>query len=306
MRLATVRQSDGTTLAGRVEEGEIFLLPFADVGELLKADEWRTAAIQSGPRIPTASADLVCPIPSPSKIVCVGKNYLDHIREGNAQAKPPTFPELFAKFPDSLTGPYDDIVLIERSGSADFSAANVVAAIDPIGDQPVGSDCADWEAELVIVLGATVRNASAAAAAGGIAGFTVGNDVSVRDWQLRTSQWLQGKAWESMSPIGPVVTTQDELGGATPDLAIQCLVNDEVMQKARTSAMIFDPVVLVSYISRLISLCPGDLIFTGTPNGVGIARKPPVYLRPGDVMTTEIEGIGKTTNRFVTGGTPAR
>jgi acylpyruvate hydrolase len=133
----------------------------------------------------------------------------------------------------------------------------------------------------------------------------VGNDVSVRDWQLRTSQWLQGKAWGAMSPIGPVLATCDELGGASPDLAIRCLLNGDVMQEARTSELIFDPVVLVSYISRVITLRPGDLIFTGTPEGVGMVRTPPRYLRHGDVMTTEIEGIGQTVNRFVVPGAPA-
>jgi acylpyruvate hydrolase len=168
----------------------------------------------------------------------------------------------------------------------------------PTDDQSVQSDCVDWEAEIVIVIGRAVRRAGRAEAAAAIAGFTVGNDVSVRDWQLRTSQWMQGKAWEAMSPVGPVLLTADEVG-VRPDLRMRCLVDGTVMQDFRTSDMIFDPVDLVCYFSTAVTLRPGDLIFTGTGPGVGIVRKPEVYLRPGQVLTTEVEGIGQTVNRLV-------
>lgn len=300
MRFVTVRLADGATSAGRVEGEDVVLLPFADVGHVLDSGEAGVDGGRAdGQRIPLDDAQLAGLVANPSKIVCVGKNYLEHIHEGDSRADAPVFPELFAKYRDALTGPYDDIAFPPGSGELDFMAANASAARLPTVAQPAEIDCVDWEAELVIVVGQTVRRAREAEAAAAIAGFTVGNDVSVRDWQLRTSQWLQGKTWEAMSPVGPVLVTPDEVGGVRPDLQIRCLVDGVVMQDARTSDMIFDPVVLVSYISRIVTLRPGDLIFTGTPQGVGIVRRPPVYLRPGQVLTTEIEGIGQLVNTFV-------
>lgn len=297
MRLATVRAADGTTQAGRIEGNEIVLLPATDVGEVL--DSGGPLAAADGPRLPLAGAQFACLLPNASKVVCVGKNYVEHIQEGDRSASPPMFPELFAKYGDALTGPYDDIAFPVGEGGWDLVAANARAARMPIASQPVGADCVDWEAELVVVIGGTVRRASEVEAAVAIAGFTVGNDVSVREWQLRSSQWLPGKTWERMSPVGPVLVTADEVGGLRPDLGLRCLVDGEVMQDARTADMIFSPVDLVCYISRFTTLRPGDLIFTGTPAGVGIARRPPVYLRPGQVLTTEIDGIGKMVNKFV-------
>ena len=300
MRLVTVRQDGGATTAGRVEGADIVLLPFADVGALLGSGaDWGERAHADGPRISLAGARLACPVANPAKVVCVGKNYLQHIREGDRAAEPPVFPELFAKYRDALTGPCDDIAFPPGPGCVDFTAANARAAKYPAAAQPPGTDCVDWEAELVVVIGRAVRYADEQDAAAAIAGFTVGNDVSVRDWQLRTSQWLQGKTWEGMSPVGPALVTPDEVGGVRPDLAIRCLVDGSVRQDARTAEMIFDPVDLVAYVSRFGTLRPGDLIFTGTPEGVGIVRRPPVYLRPGQVLTTMIEGIGELANRFV-------
>jgi acylpyruvate hydrolase len=274
VKLATIRQGTDATTAGRVEGEEVVLLPFADVGALLASgDTWHDAARRAGPRVRFEEAQLVRPILQPSKVVCVGLNYLRHILEGGGAV--PDFPTLFAKYPDALTGPNDDIVL------------------------PSSSDCVDWEAELVVVIGNTVRDADEAQAEAAIAGFTVGNDLSMRDWQMRTAQWLQGKTWESASPVGPVMVTADELGGPRPDRRIQCVVDGTVMQDARTSDLLFDPVHLVRYISTVVTLRPGDLIFTGTPDGVGMVREPPVYLRAGDVMTTEIDGIGAIVNRMV-------
>jgi acylpyruvate hydrolase len=297
--LATVGQADGSTRAGRVEDDEIVLLPFADVGRLLASgDDWHTTARQQGTAIPLAGAHFRLLTPHPSKVLCVGRNYLNHIREGNPEAQPPPFPELFVKFAESLTGPYDDIPLPAGSGPTAFREAAAAAAKLPTVSVPVDSNCVDWEAELVIVIGRAVRRASEADAQAAIAGFSVGNDVSVRDWQLCTSQWTQGKAWEAMSPLGPVLVTADEVG-ARPDLRMRCLVDDALVQDSRTSEMVFDPVELVAYFSRIVTLQPGDLIFTGTVAGVGIVKKPEVYLRPGQVLTTEIERIGKTVNRLV-------
>ena len=274
MRLATVRTGDGTTSAGRLEEDGIVLLPFRDVGQLLATGgSWREEAARDGAREPLDGAPFSQLVEHPSKVMCVGLNYLLHIKEGGGQV--PEYPSLFAKIPDALTGPLDDIVV------------------------PTASTSVDWEAELVIVIGRSVRHADEATAEDAIAGFTVGNDVSMRDWQRRTSQWLQGKTWESSSPVGPVLVTTDEVGGARPDLRITCRLDGEIMQDARTSDLLFDPVHVVSYISTFLTLRPGDLIFTGTPEGVGAARTPPVFIQPGQVVTTEIEGLGQMRNRFV-------
>jgi acylpyruvate hydrolase len=231
-------------------------------------------------------------------VFCVGRNYLEHIREGNPDAQPPDFPELFMKFAESLTGPFDPIGLPSKSEPLDLRGSMTAAKDAPTVSVPVTSDCVDWEAELVLIIGRPVRRASAQEAEAAIAGFTVGNDVSVRDWQFHTSQWTQGKAWEALSPVGPELVTTDELG-ANPDLRIRCLVDDTVMQDSRTSGTVFNPIELVAYTSRIVTLQPGDMIFTGTPAGVGVSKKPMVYLRPGQVLTTEIEGIGKTVNPLV-------
>ena len=158
----------------------------------------------------------------------------------------------------------------------------------------------DWEVELVIVIGRTVRRATATEAVAAIAGFTVGNDVSARDWQNRTTQFLQGKVWERSSPIGPWMVTVDEVG-PTPDLEVSCTVSGTRMQHARTGELIFDPPTLVAYTSTFVTLHPGDLIFTGTPGGVGAARTPPIGLTVGDELVTSIEGIGTMRNRCVAG-----
>ena len=299
MKLATFRQADGTTRAGRIEGDEVVLLPLAGVGELLGSGaDWPERASQAGERVPLADAEFGRLVSQPSKVFCVGRNYLAHIREGNPDAELPRFPEIFIKFADSLTGAYEDIPLPSGSGFAKLREAVDAAAHAPTVSVPLESDFVDWEAELVLVIGKAVRRASERAAEAAIAGFTVGNDVSVRDWQFHTSQWTQGKAWEAMSPVGPVLVTADELG-VRPDLRIRCLVDDEVMQDSRTSDMLFGPVELVAYISRIVTLRPGDMVFTGTPSGVGLARRPQVYVRPGQVLTTEIDGIGKTVNAFV-------
>ena len=272
MKLLTMRTASGTR-AGRVEGDEVVVLPHADVGGLLRVEDWRTAAAGPGDRVDLAGLDLAPVVPEPSKVICVGLNYLLHVQEGAADV--PAYPTLFAKYADALTGPSDDIELPEDSNSV------------------------DWEAEMVVVVGSTVRKADEATAADAIAGFTVGNDLSMRDWQRRTLQWLQGKTWDRGSPVGPVLVTADELGGPQPDLRISCDVDGQLMQDSRTSQLIFDPVALVSYASTVVTLRPGDLIFTGTPDGVGAARTPPVFLGPGQVVTTRIEGIGELVNRFV-------
>jgi acylpyruvate hydrolase len=273
MQLVTVRTDSGTS-AARLEDDDVVFLPFSDVGELLASGEdWQTRAGAEGRHASRQALELGLIVPRPSKVFCVGLNYLRHVRESGGEV--PSHPSLFAKFADALTGPYDQIVL------------------------PAASERVDWEAELVVVIGRPIRNADEDQAAAAIAGFAIGNDVSMRDWQRRTTQWLQGKTWESSSPVGPALVTPDEVGGVRPDLGVMCLVDGETMQDARTSDLLFDPVAVVSYASTVMTLRPGDLIFTGTPDGVGMARTPPVFLQHGQVVTTRIEGLGEMVNAFV-------
>lgn len=278
MRLVTVATDDGTR-AARIDGQELVLLQATDVGGLLADPEWRPRASASGVRVAIGKARLTNLIPRPSKIFCVGLNYRHHVEEIGLPE--PEHPTLFGKFSEALIGPYDPVQL------------------------PSLSDQVDWEAELAIVIGRAVRHADPAAAASAIAGFTVANDVSMRDLQERTPQWLQGKTFEGTTPVGPCLVTPDELaGGVEPDLEISCAVNGETMQRSRTSDLIFGCVELVQYISQIITLRPGDLILTGTPGGVGVARRPARFLAVGDTLTTEIEGIGRLENRLTAAEKP--
>ncbi len=266
MRLVTFR-TDGGTRAGRVEGEEVVELDFDDVGALLASGDWRLGAAGAGRRHPLAGLSLAPVVVRPPAIVCVGLNYAAHAAEGGNE--PPAYPTLFAKFASSLIGAHDDIAL------------------------PSVSPCVDWEVELAFVVGGRGRYLSESEALGTIAGYTVANDVSMRDWQSRTSQFLQGKAFEACTPVGPALVTPDELpGGSAEDLRLSCEVDGVAMQDSRTSDLIFGIGAVAAYISQIMSLEPGMLVLTGTPSGVGAARKPPVFLRAGQVMRTTIEGIG--------------
>jgi acylpyruvate hydrolase len=274
MKLATVRTPEGTR-AVRVEADHYVDLGYEDVRRLLEAPDWRELVGSDGPTIPLETP-LAAVVPEPGKVVCVGLNYRSHILEMGRDL--PEHPTLFAKFADALIGPGEDIVAAPES------------------------DMVDWEAELVVVIGSTVRRADAETAAEAIAGFTIMNDVTMRDWQFRTREWLQGKTFDSTTPLGPVLVTPDELpGGVNPACAISTSVNGEVMQSADTSDLLFTPVKLVEYVSTMITLRPGDVIATGTPAGVGHARDPQVFLRAGDKVVTEISGIGRLENSVVVG-----
>jgi acylpyruvate hydrolase len=269
MRLATIRTSDGTR-AVRLEPDRYVDLGASDVGTVLARPDWRRSALADGPSYGT-DHELAPVIPTPGKILCVGLNYRSHILEMGRDV--PEYPTLFAKFADALIGASDDVVLAPESEEV------------------------DWEAELAVVIGDTVRRADDESAAAAIAGFTVMNDVTMRDWQFRTREWLQGKTFEATTPLGPVLVTPDELpGGLRPALSISATVNGEVMQKADTSDLVFGPVDLVKYASTIMTLRPGDVIATGTPGGVGHARKPPRFLRDGDLLVTEVEHIGRLEN----------
>ena len=278
MKFATMR-IDNDTRAVRIDGEEHVDLGVADVGALLAEPDWSERASAAGDdatRDRAADVDSAPLVLSPGKIVCVGLNYRSHILEMGREL--PEHPTLFAKFADALVGANDDIVL------------------------PPESNAMDWEAELVVVIGRAVRRANDDEAAAAIAGFTVMNDVTMRDWQFRTGEWLQGKTFEGTTPIGPVLVTPDELaGGIRPALTMSCMVNGETVQRADTSDLVFDPVALVRYVSTIGTLRPGDIIATGTPGGVGHARTPQRYLRGGDIVVTEIDGIGQLTNTVSVG-----
>lgn len=268
-RLATIRTDDGTR-AVRLDGDRLVDLGFADLGAYLAAG---SPDAPGGPTYPLEGADFAPVVPSPSKVVCVGHNYRNHIEEMGREL--PAYPTLFPKFADTLIGAHDDIV------------------------KPGETDALDWEVELVVVVGKPVRRATEDEAADAIAGFTVMNDVSVRDWQFRTIEWTQGKIWDSSTPVGPWLVSPDEVGGVRPALRVTTTVDGEVMQSDDTGTLLFDPVHLVQYVSTVIRLNPGDLIATGTPAGVGHARDPKVYLVGGETVVTEVEGVGACVNKVV-------
>lgn len=272
MELVTVR-IDGGYRAGRVEGDQVVLLGSETVGTLLAEPDWPSlAAEDSGSTVAHADADLAPVVPNPQKIICVGVNYRDHIEEMAREA--PGHPTYFAKYGRALVGPKDDIVL---------PPADVSTHID-------------WEVELAIVIGKPTRNVSGAAALDAMAGFTVLNDVSVRDWQRRTSQFLAGKTFEGLTPVGPGLVTTDQVGDGS-GLALSTSVNGVVKQESNTSHLVFNAVDIVTDLSRVMTLDPGDIIATGTPGGVGAARTPPEWLTAGDELVTTVEGVGQLINR---------
>jgi len=284
MKLATVRTASGTQ-AARVDGERCDILPWRDVGEVLDIAEnqgkgWAELVDETDPMdsVELASIDPAPVILQPRKIVCVGLNYAKHITEMGRDL--PQYPTLFAKYPEALVGATDQIVVAPES------------------------DSVDWEAELALVVGKSVRRAGTDDGESAIAGFSVLNDVTMRDWQYRSPMWLQGKTFEKTSPFGPILVSPDELpGGVRPVLQISTDVNGERMQEAVTDDLVFDPPSLVAYVSTIMTLRPGDVIATGTPGGVGHARKPARYLNAGDSLVTTIEGIGQLRNPVVAEGT---
>jgi acylpyruvate hydrolase len=277
MRFTTIRTADGTK-AARVEGEELVLLPFADVGALLASGEdWKqNGGAGDGERIPLAEADFGPLVPNPEKFFCVGLNYASHAEEASLEL--PDYPTLFAKFARALIGPNDDLVLPD----------------------PSVSDWVDWELELGVVVGEPIRRASPEEAMEGVAGYTIINDISMRDWQLRTSQYLAGKTFEASSPIGPFLVTPDEFDPSQP-IPMKLTIDGETVQEATTDELHFGVGEILSYISEIITLVPGDTIATGTMAGVGHVRTPPRYLRDGNLVECSIEGLGSQTTRCVAG-----
>jgi 2-keto-4-pentenoate hydratase/2-oxohepta-3-ene-1,7-dioic acid hydratase in catechol pathway len=214
---------------------------------------------------------LKAPVPRPPKVICLGLNYRDHAAESGVAV--PTEPVVFSKYASSVIGPGETIVL------------------------PPTSKEIDYEAELVFVMGRGGRNISESAAMEYVAGYTCGHDVSARDYQMRRGggQWMIGKSFDTFAPIGPALVTRDEV--ADPHaLGIRCVVNGETLQNSNTSQMVFSIPQTIAYLSHVMTLEPGDVVFTGTPPGVGFARKPPIFLKDGDVVEIQIEGLGSLRN----------
>jgi 2-keto-4-pentenoate hydratase/2-oxohepta-3-ene-1,7-dioic acid hydratase in catechol pathway len=249
----------------------------ATVDDLIAAgpDAWgaardaATAALESGAD-PLQRGMLDAPLRAPSKIACVGLNYHDHCRETGMVA--PERPLIFAKFPSALVGP------------------------DAAIESPDGlTEQVDWEAELAVVIGRRIRQADAGEALDAIFGYTAANDVSARDLQFADQQWVRAKSIDTFCPVGPVIVTADEFGDPQ-DKRLLARVNGETMQDSTTAEMIFGVAEIVSFLSQACTLEPGDLILTGTPWGVGAFRDPPVFLKPGDTVEIEVEGVGVLAN----------
>jgi 2-keto-4-pentenoate hydratase/2-oxohepta-3-ene-1,7-dioic acid hydratase in catechol pathway len=221
---------------------------------------------------PLGQVRLRAPVPCPQKLIALGWNYREHV--GEQGGKLPEAPLIFSKFPSAVTGPYDPIVI------------------------PRSNPQVDYEVELGVVIGRRGKRIAEAKAYEHVAGYLVFNDVSARAWQFSDKQWTRGKSCDTFAPLGPWLTTKDEI--ADPHkLAVETRVNGEVRQHSNTSYMVFRIPMLIAHISESITLESGDIIATGTPSGVGVFRKPPVFLQPGDVVEMEIERLGKLRNPVV-------
>jgi acylpyruvate hydrolase len=230
------------------------------------------AAAPRGTGVALDEVTLRPPVLAPGKIICLGLNYRGHVEESNREL--PTYPVLFTKFVDTIIGPYDEILA------------------------PPESHAIDYEAEMAVIIGRATRRVRAERALDVVAGYTIVNDISMRDYQHRTHQWLQGKAWPQSTPVGPWLVTGDEIGdGASLDIRLTC--NGVELQHSNTKLMIFDVPTTIALLSEFVNLAPGDLILMGTPDGVGFRRVPQVLLKPGDHVSVEIEGIGAIANDVV-------
>ena len=242
-----------------------------DVGELLAAGGGVSEA-DGGEPIPLGSVALRAPLPRPGKIICVGLNYHDHCREQGVE--PPAYPPLFAKFANAIASPGQPVV------------------------RPRATEMLDLECELAVVIGRRAARIGREEAPGVIFGYTILNDITMRDLQREDRRWLRAKGSDGFAPIGPVLVSADELGDVG-DLRLRSWVNGQIWQDSTTAEMIFDVPTLVAFASRTITLEPGDIIATGTPAGVGHFHDPPRYLQHGDLLRCEIAGIGVLENHVV-------
>lgn len=270
MRYANYRDATGDFVG--VVEGEV-IRALEGVPALTGGFDWgavRQARLGEARHL--SDVRLLSPVLKPDKIICLGLNYTAHVAETGREL--PSYPVLFTKFASAVAGPFDAIEL------------------------PPESTQIDYEAELAVVIGRTARRIRPEQAEDVIAGFTIANDITMRDYQYKSHQWLQGKTWPRSTPVGPWLVTGDEIGGAR-DCTISLTLNGERMQAGRTSSMIFDISTTVALLSEFTELAAGDVILTGTPDGVGFRREPKVLLTPGDVVRVEIEGIGAIENQLV-------
>jgi 2-keto-4-pentenoate hydratase/2-oxohepta-3-ene-1,7-dioic acid hydratase in catechol pathway len=228
--------------------------------------EWRACSV------PLAQCHWLPPVKSPEKIICIGLNYRDHAEETKGQI--PREPVLFSKFNNTLTGAEGPVVL------------------------PSSSSKVDYEAELAFVIGKEAKRVPADEAMAYVGGYFILDDVSARDWQFKSSQWLSGKTFDTFAPCGPYLVTPDEILDPH-SLRIRLVLNGTIMQDSNTHNLLFGIPVLISYISSILTLRPGDIISTGTPAGVDFAKRPPVFLRDGDEVEISIEGIGSIRHRFI-------
>ena len=280
MRL--IRFTDGGSVRlGALAEGAVADLSAAglptSVEELLgSGEDWQeraTDAMSSAVRVEADEVRLLSPVAMPSKILCLGMNFRAHTEEVGADGESAE-PTVFSKLASSLTGPSDPIVLPAE-------APNRV----------------DYEAELAVVIGRRGRDIPVESAMEWVAGYTVANDVSARDWQLKkpAGQWLLGKSFDTFLPLGPAIVTSDE-APATDEMIVRCVVSGDVLQEASVADMIVGIPEAISYVSRVCTLEPGDVILSGTPGGVGMGRNPRRFLAPGDVVETSVSGIGELRN----------
>lgn len=270
MRLATLRTQYGTT-AIRVDGPGVGVgLDFEDVGELLRSEDWQKSAQLSGEPIAFRNEDLAPVIPSPGKIICVGVNYAKHAREMGREL--PTQPTLFIKFPEALAGPFDDIYIPEW-----------------------GTKQLDYEGELAVVVGTRAHNVPVEEALNYAAGYAIMNDYTLRDYQRRTTQFHAGKSFYRTAGFGPWLTTADEWapGGHA---AVKTTVDGDIRQDGDTDDLIFSVAELLAFCSKLYPLNPGDVIATGTPEGVGFARDPQAFIQDGQNVRIAIDGLGEISN----------
>ena len=241
-----------------------------DIGHVFFRDGWLAKASQVTDEGTAMDGRLGCPVSWPSKIICLGKNYAEHAKEGGFEK--PEKPILFSKAMNTLNGPFDPILL------------------------PASCSQVDWEVELAVVMGRQGKAIPAADAYDHVAGFCVMNDVSGRDAQFGDGQWFRGKSFDTFAPLGPCLVTREEIGDVE-NLRLTAHLDGTLMQEGNTRDLIFKIPFVIEYISRDMTLMPGDIISTGTPSGVGIFRDPPILLQPGSVIRCEIEKIGVIQNR---------
>lgn len=286
MRLAHHRTPEGPRLVARTPDGWVDVAAASGderlrglSGLLDGGDPARTAvtdALSSAPAAAHVGDDppLAAALDRPGRIFCIGRNYVDHRDELDGTASP--WPEVFLRLPTSVTGPHDDV------------------------PRPSVTEAFDYEGELGVVIGRAGRHVPAGRAIEHVFGYVAVNDFTARDWQKRGEQWTSGKNFDGTLPVGPCVVTADELDAS--DLALRTRVNDREVQSARTAQFLFDLGAQISFLSSFTALRPGDLICTGTPGGVGIARTPKLLLTAGDVVEVEIEGVGTLRNHVVDDG----